>query len=168
MPEYLTLVCGFSTMGTVSCGNRKIRKGSLYSEPFHSGTILLCLFCQDAFTRMEDVEVEPSDDVAQGSLGLDRVAGVIQRGCEGRYAHHARNDAHDAAAHAGLGRKARVEEPVARMLVKPTVAIIEAMRVPRSGLKTVCLVTGFTPSNAMVAAATASWRAVTPIEHWRV
>ncbi len=46
--------------------------------------------------------------------------------------------------------------------------IIEAMRVPRSGLKTVCLVTGFTPSNAMVAAATASWRAVTPIEHWRV
>ncbi len=92
---------------------------------------------------------------------------ALSRGRERRHAHHAGDDGHDAAAHAGLGRKARVEEPVARMLVE-TDGGHERSDVRRSGLKTVCLVTGFTPSNAMVAAATASWRAVTPIEHWRV
>ena len=66
----------------------------------------------------ENVQTQPHGDVYERLLCLDRVARTVQGRRERRQAHYAGDDGHNAAADARFGRKPRVEEPVARMLVE--------------------------------------------------
>lgn len=66
----------------------------------------------------ENVQAQPYGDVFERFLRAYRVAGGVERRCEGRQPHQPRDDGHDAAADSRFGRKPRVEKPVAGVLVE--------------------------------------------------